>query len=122
MSGEPIRIARTTVSVTPANTAETSILSNANGSGFRYEIVSLLAANLDAAAAHGATATRHTAAALGGTATVLAPVIQVPIAATLVIIDESTPVELPPDSSLGVTAQSANNLSFTLTYDTYLGQ
>jgi hypothetical protein len=121
MAGEPIRIARTTVSVSPANTAETSILSNANASGVRYEIVSLLAANNDTSGAHGASARRFDQAALAGTGTYLAKVIQVPAEATLILIDASTPVELPPNSSLAITTDSANNISFTLTYDTYLG-
>jgi len=100
-----------------STTSETSIVSNASSSGKVYKLGSLVVANTNGSAAATVTVTYHSAASLGGTSYPIASTISVPANATLIIIDKTTAINLLENTSLGITAGTANYLTFMASWD-----
>lgn len=106
-----------TAQVNLTSTSATSLLSNASGSGHVYKVNTIMVANVDGTSAADITLNRYSAAALGGTPLAIASTVSVPADSTLVLMDKSNGIYLTEDSSLGVTAGTANDLVVTISYE-----
>ena len=98
-------------------TSETSVLSNAVSSGLLLKVDSIIVANIDGTTASPSTLTYHSAAALGGTSTIVASTISVPANSSLVIIDRTTAIYLEENTSLGATAGTGSKLKVYCAYE-----
>jgi hypothetical protein len=107
---------------TPSSTAAVSILNNAASSGTVVKINSLVAANTSGTAVN-CTVSYYTnetvegSAPSGGTAFPIASTVSVPANASLVIIEKSNGVYLLEDNCISVTSGTANNLTFSISYE-----
>jgi hypothetical protein len=109
-------ISGTKSSVAPSNTSANSIISNAAASGTIVKVNSLVVANTDTVARN-CTINVYSAAALAGTAFALCSVTSIPANSTLVVISKDTAIYLTEDSSLGITAGTANTLVANASYE-----
>lgn len=98
-------------------TAATLLLSNASGSGKMLRVVSVFLTNVDGVSAADVTLSYYSAASLGGTATQILSTVAVPADSSLVALDRSTALYLDENSSLGVTAGTANDLKVVCVYE-----
>ena len=98
-------------------TSETSVLSNAVSSGLLLKVDSIIVANIDGTTAYPITLTYHSAAALGGTSTIVASTISVPANSSLVIVDRTTAIYLEENTSLGATAGTGSKLKVYCAYE-----
>lgn len=96
-----------------------NLLNNPSGSGRTYKIIAIIAANIDGTNACIVTVSRYSAASLGGTEFPIANEISVPADASLIVADATTPIMLPPNTSLGATAGAINAITMTVTYQEY---
>lgn len=110
-----------TVNVALSSTSATSLLSNAASSGRVFKVIAIVAANVDGTNAADISVSRYSAAALGGTAFPIASTISVPADAALIVVDNTTPIMLAANTSLGATAGTANAITMTVTYQEYAG-
>jgi hypothetical protein len=109
---------------TPSGTTAVVLLQNAASSGKVLKVNSLIAANVDGTNAADATVSYYTnggvsqgSAPSGGTAYPIASTISVPADASLIIIDKTTQVYLEENTCLSVTAGTANDLTFVVSYE-----
>ncbi len=103
--------------LTPANTSANVLLTNAASSGTVLKINQIVAANVDGTSATNCTVTLNSAAAGGGTAYPIVSTVSVPADASLIVTDKTTAIYLEEDRSIVVTSGSANDLSFTISYE-----
>jgi hypothetical protein len=109
---------------TPSGTTAVVLLQNAASSGKVLKVNSLVAANVDGTNAADVTVSYYTnggvaqgSAPSGGTAFPIASTISVPADASLIIIDKTTQVYLEENTCLSVTAGTANDLTFVVSYE-----
>ncbi len=103
--------------LTPANTSANVLLTNAASSGTVLKINQIVAANVDGTSATNCTVTLNSAAAGGGTAYPIVSTVSVPADASLIVTDKTTAIYLEENRSIVVTSGSANDLSFTISYE-----
>jgi hypothetical protein len=107
---------------TPSSTSAVSMLNNAASSGTVIKINSLVAANTSASAVNCTVSyyTNETAegsAPAGGTAFPICSTVSVPANSSLVVIEKSNGIYLLEDACISVTSGTANNLTFTVSYE-----
>lgn len=106
----------------PSGTSAVSLLNNAASSGTVVKIESLVAANTSASAvnctvAYYSNATVQGSAPSGGTAYPICSTVSVPANASLVVIEKSNGIYLLENACISVTSGTANNLTFTISYE-----
>lgn len=106
-----------TTYLTPADTAANVLLSNAASSGNVLKINQIVCANVDGTSAANCTVTINSAAAGGGTAYPIVSTVSVPADASLIVVDKTTAIYLMEDQSIVVTSGTANDLTFTISYE-----
>lgn len=106
-----------TTFLTPANTSANVLLSNAASSGDVLKINQIVCANVDGTSAANCTVTVNSAAAGGGTAYPIVSTVSVPADASLIVVDKTTAIYLMEDQSIVVTSGTANDLTFTISYE-----
>ena len=107
---------------TPSSTAAVSILNNAASSNTVVKINSLVAANTSASVvnctvSYYTAATTEGSAPSGGTAFPIASTVAVPANASLVVIEKSNGIYLLENACISVTSGTANNLTFSVSYE-----
>ena len=98
-------------------TSATAALSNAASSGKVQKVNSLVISNVDASAAATITIGIYPQDDIAGTAVVYANAVSVAPNSFLVAIDKNVGMYLEEDTSIGVTASVANDLTYTITYE-----
>ena len=98
-------------------TSATAALSNAASSGKVLKVNSLVISNVDASAAATITIGIYPQDDIAGTAVVYANAVSIAPNSFLVAIDKDVGMYLEEDTSLGVTASAANDLTYTITYE-----
>ena len=98
-------------------TSATAALSNAASSGKVLKVNSLVISNVDALAAATITIGIYPQDDIAGTAVVYANAVSVAPNSFLVAIDKNVGMYLEEDTSIGVTASVANDLTYTITYE-----
>lgn len=106
-----------TTYVTPANTNATVLLANSAGSNKVFKVNMITVANVDGTNNADGTVAINTAAAGTGTSYPIMSTITVPADATVIVIDRSTSFYLEEDKSILVTSNSANDLTFVVSYE-----
>ena len=106
-----------TTYLTPANTSANVLLSNAASSGDVLKINQIVCANVDGTSAANCTVTVNSAAAGGGTAYPIVSTVSVPADASLIVVDKTTAIYLMENQSIVVTSGTANDLTFTISYE-----
>ena len=96
-------------------TSATAALSNAASSGKVLKVNSLVISNVDASAAATITIGIYPQDDIAGTAVVYANAVSVAPNSFLVAIDKNVGMYLEEDTSIGVTASVANDLTYTIT-------
>ena len=98
-------------------TSATAALSNTASSGKVLKVNSLVISNVDASAAATITIGIYPQDDIAGTAVVYANAVSVAPNSFLVAIDKNVGMYLEEDTSIGVTASVANDLTYTVTYE-----
>ena len=98
-------------------TSATAALRNAASSGKVLKVNSLVISNVDASAAATITIGIYPQDDIAGTAVVYANAVSVAPNSFLVAIDKNVGMYLEEDTSIGVTASVANDLTYTITYE-----
>lgn len=113
-----------TTYLTPSGTSAVVLLTNAASSGKVLKINSLIAANVDGTSAVDVTVSYYTNGAVGqgsapsgGTAFPLVSTVSVPADASLIVVDKSTALYIEEGNCLSVTSSSANDITFTVSYE-----
>jgi hypothetical protein len=99
-----------------ANTTTQIVLNNPSGSGKTFKVNTLNIANFGNAAVY-STVSFYTQASLAGTALFITANTSIPAGVTLNIIDKSSQYYLEENTSLGISANSANIISVTCSYE-----
>lgn len=107
---------------TPSSTAAVSLLNNAASSGTVVKIESLVAANtsgspVNCTVSYYSNATTEGSAPSGGTAYPICSTVVVPANASLVVIEKTNGIYLLENACISVTSGTANNLTFTVSYE-----
>ena len=110
-------ITGTTTVASISSTANTSVISNAASSNQVWKINNIIVANTNGTNACNFSLFFNSAAAGGGTNTAMASTISIPANASLIALDKSTAIYLPENTSLTVTAGTANVLTVTVSYE-----
>ena len=100
-----------------STTSNTSIVSNAASSNQVWKINNVIVANTNGTNACNFSLFYNSAAAGGGSNTAMASTISIPANASLIALDRSTQIYLPENTSLTVTAGTANVLTVTISYE-----
>ena len=98
-------------------TSATEVVTNAASSGKVFKINSLVISNVDASASATITVGIYPQDNIGGTAVIYANAVSVAPKSFLIVIDKNTGMYLEEDTSIGVTASAANDLTYTVTYE-----
>ena len=98
-------------------TSAVNALNNPASSGKVLKVNSLVISNVDASAAATITIGIYPQDDIGGTAVIYANAVSVAPNSFLVAIDKDVGMYLEEDTSLGVTASAANDLTYTITYE-----
>lgn len=113
-----------TTNLTPSGTAAVVLLQNAAATNRALKINSLVVANLNTTTALACTVSYYTnggvaqgSAPSGGTAFPIVSTVSIPANASLIVVDKTTQLYLEENRSLTVTSSSANNLTFTVSYE-----
>jgi hypothetical protein len=113
-----------TTYLTPSGTSAVVLLPNAASSNKVFKIESIVATNSNTSTAFNATVAIYTnggqaqgSAPSGGTAYPLISTASVPANSALVVVDKSTGFYLQENVSISVTSGSANQLTFTVSYE-----
>lgn len=113
-----------TTYLTPSVTTALVLLPNAASSGKVFKINQITAANVDGSSAADVTVSIYTNGAVaqgsapsGGTAYPIASTISVPADTALIIVDKSTSFYLEEGTSVVVTSGTANDITFTISYE-----
>ena len=100
-----------------STTSATSIINNGSGSGKIFRVTSLIVANVDGEAAYPVTLNHYSAAALGGTAYAIVSTLNIPADSSVIIIDKSNTIFIKEDQSIGATADTADKLVVTASWE-----
>lgn len=100
-----------------SGTSAVNALNNPASSGKVMKVNSLVISNVDASAAATITIGIYPQDDIAGTAVVYANAVSVAPNSFLVAIDKDVGMYLEEDTSLGVTASAANDLTYTITYE-----
>jgi len=100
-----------------STTSETSVLSNASGSGKVFKINNIVVSNVDGVSAADITIAINSAAAGAGTSYAIASTISVPADASLIVVDKSTAIYLEENKSITATAGSGGDLEVVISYE-----
>ena len=100
-----------------STTSETSVLSNASGSGKVFKINNIVVSNVDGVSAADITIAINSAAAGAGTSYAIASTISVPADASLIVVDKSTAIYLEEDKSITATAGAGGDLEVVISYE-----
>lgn len=113
-----------TTYLTPSVTTPLVLVPNAASSGKVFKINQITAANVDGSAAADATVSIYTNGAVaqgsapsGGTAYPIASTISVPADTSVIIVDKNTSFYLEEGVSVIVTSGTANDITFTISYE-----
>lgn len=106
-----------TTYLTPANTNAAVLLANSASSNKVFKINTLVASNVDGTNAADVTVAINSNAAGSGTGYPIASTISVPADASLIVIDKDNPFYLEEDKSIVVTSGTANDITFTISYE-----
>ena len=106
-----------TTYATPSDNNAAVLLANASGSNKVFKVNSLVVANVDGTNAVEATVALNTAADGSGTGYPIASTISVPADASLIVIDKNNALYLEEDKSIVITSGSANDLTFSISYE-----
>ena len=113
-----------TTYLTPSGTSAVVLLPNAASSNKVFKIESLVVANANTGSALNATVAVYTngaqaqgSAPAGGTAYPLVSTVSIPANSALVVVDKSTGFYLQEGTSISITSGSANQLTFTVSYE-----
>jgi len=113
-----------TTYLTPSVTTELVLVPNAASSGKVFKINQITAANVDGSSAADVTVSIYTngaqaqgSAPSSGTAYPIASTISVPADTALVVVDKNTSFYLEEDHSVVVTSGTANDITFTISYE-----
>ena len=98
-------------------TSAVNALNNPASSGKVMKVNSLVISNVDASAAATITIGIYPQDDIGGTAVIYANAVSVAPNSFLVAIDKDVGMYLEEDTSIGVTASAANDLTYTITYE-----
>ena len=98
-------------------TSAVAAVNNAASSGKVMKVNSLIISNVDASAAATITIGIYPQDDIAGTAVVYANAVSVAPNSFLVAIDKNVGMYLEEDTSIGVTASVANDLTYTITYE-----
>ena len=107
-------------SVTLTTTSDpfaTALVSNPASSGEIYKINSMYVSNISGSSTASITIKLFTEDDLGGTGTEIASSLAVPAGTSLVVIDKNSSIYLVENQSLGATANSANALVVTTSWE-----
>ena len=96
---------------------EVQLLSNGAASSQLYKVNCIFVSNVDGTNPFTITLKYYPAAALGGTATVIASTVSIPANSTIILLDKDAHLYMPENTSLGVTASTGNKLDVTCTYE-----
>ena len=120
----PTTITGKTTYYTPSGTSAVVLLTNAAASGKVLKINSIVAANVDGTSAVNATVSYYTNGAVaqgsapsGGTAYPIVSTVSVPANASLIVVDKSTQLYIEEGNCLSVTSSSANDITFSVSYE-----
>ena len=120
----PTTITGKTTYYTPSGTTAVVLLTNAAASGKVLKINSIVAANVDGTSAVNATVSYYTNGAVaqgsapsGGTAYPIVSTVSVPANASLIVVDKSTQLYIEEGNCLSVTSSSANDITFSVSYE-----
>lgn len=105
-----------TTGVSLTTTSATAVLSNAAGSGKCLKINTLNVANYGTSSAS-ITINFNNAASIGGTNFAVVSSVVVPAGSTLNVIDKTSQYYLEENNSIGATANAANTLIVTCSYE-----
>lgn len=97
-------------------TSAATIVNNAVSSNLAIKIISLYVANIDGTNSADVTINVYDQDDVGGTGTAIASTIAIAADTTVVIIDESSPIYLTEDMSLGGLASATGDLVFVASY------
>jgi len=100
-----------------STTSETSVLSNASGSGKVFKINNIVVSNVDGVSAADITIAINSSAAGAGTSYAIASTISVPADASLIVVDKSTAIYLEEDKSITATAGAGGDLEVVISYE-----
>jgi hypothetical protein len=106
-----------TTYLTPANTNAAVLLANSASSNKVFKINTLVASNVDGTSATDVTVAVNSNDAGSGTGYPIVSTVSVPADASLIVIDKDNPFYLEEDKSIVVTSGSANDISFTISYE-----
>lgn len=106
-----------TIQLALSTTNPTQVASNAAASGQVCKIVALYVSNTDGTNPYPISINYYSAGALGGTAYSIGSTINVPANSTLQVINKEGYIYLLEDTSLGVTAGTANKLVVNATWE-----
>ena len=99
------------------DTAATTLVSNAAGSGYVYKINTILVANDDGSSAADITVSLNDQDDGAGTAHKLGHTLSVAADSTLVVIDKASAIYLEEDRSIVVTASAGGDLAVICSYE-----
>ena len=100
-----------------SGTSAVNALNNPASSGKVMKVNSLVISNVDASAAATITIGIYPQDDIAGTAVVYANAVSIAPNSFLVAIDKNVGMYLEEDTSIGVTASAANDLTYTITYE-----
>lgn len=113
-----------TTYLTPSATTAVVLLPNAASSGQVFRINQIVAANVNGSAAVNTTVSLYTNGAVaqgsapsGGTAYPVASAISVPLGASLIVVDKTTPIYLMEGTSITVTSGTASGIAYSISYE-----
>jgi hypothetical protein len=98
------------------NTA-TAIINNAASSNKVYKINSLVVANVDGTNVFNVTVNIYSQDDIGGTAYPIVSTLNIPADSSVIIIDKNSGIYLKEDQSIGATADTANKLVVTASWE-----
>lgn len=112
-----ISITGKTTYLTPANTTANVLLANSASSNKVFKINMITVANVDGTASADATISINTVSDGSGTSYPIISTVTIPPDATVIAIDKSTSFYLEENRSIVVTASSASDLTFVVSYE-----
>lgn len=102
---------------TNTNPFATALVNNPAASGKIYKINTILASNTSNANVSSVSVRLFSQDDLGGTGFQLASNISIPASSTLVVLDKNSSIYLLEDRSIGVTANTANTIAITTSWE-----
>lgn len=97
-------------------TSAATVVNNPAASGVALKVISLYIANVDGTNSAAVTVNVYSQDDIGGTATAIASTVNVAADSTVVVIDESSPVYLSEDMSIGALASANGDLVYVVSY------